>query len=425
MISLKNIHQTLKQNPLPVVLLTIFVDMLGYGILIPIVPQLLGDENSIFSVLSPGMSIDEGYILLGFLVGIYPFMQFFATPILGQLSDKFGRKKILAIALTGTCLSYVAFAIGVITRNIPLLFLARGFDGITGGNISVAQAAIADVSTPLTRARNFGFIGATFGLGLVIGPYLGGKLSDPSLVSWFTPATPFWFAAGLSFINVMSVIFLFPETLEKLRRVNGIQWFQSVKNIIAAFKLKSLRIPFFASFIFQAGFSFFITFFSVFLIRKFGFTQGNIGDFFAYAGIWIVFGQVFVNSTISKRFKEHTILKFALIGMATCIALFFAPKTGWGLLFISPFFAICFGLVQANFLSLISRSVGPDEQGRTLGVNSSINTLGQSLPPILSGYIAALLTPNAPLMISAVAIFMAGLIFVLLYKPPLSTAKAA
>ncbi len=414
---MENFIKRLRSKPLPVVLLTIFVDMLGYGILIPIVPQLLGDENSIFSVLSPGMTIDQGYILLGFLVGIYPFMQFFATPILGQLSDKFGRKKILAIALTGTCLSYVGFAIGVITRNIPLLFISRGIDGITGGNISVAQAAIADVSTPLNRARNFGFIGATFGLGLVIGPYLGGKLSDPNLVSWFTPATPFWFASGLSFINVMSVLFLFPETLTKLRRVRSIQWLQSIKNIIAAFKAKSLRIPFLASFIFQGGFSFFITFFSVFLIRKFDFTQGNIGDFFAYAGIWIVFGQIFVNSTISRKFKEHNILKFALIGMAICITLFFAPKTGWGLLFISPFFAICFGLVQANFLSLISKSVGPDKQGQTLGVNSSINTLGQSLPPILSGYIAALLTPNAPLMIAALAIFFSGLVFILLYKP--------
>lgn len=417
---MEELSKKLRRRPLPVVLLTIFVDMLGYGILIPIVPQLLGDEHSIFSVLSPGMTIDQGYILLGFLVGIYPFMQFIATPILGQLSDKFGRKKVLAVALTGTCLSYVGFAIGVITRNIPLLFLSRAFDGITGGNVSVAQAAIADISTPATRARNFGFIGAAFGLGLIIGPYLGGKLSDPNLVSWFTPATPFWFAAGLSFINVMSVLLLFPETLTGLRKKVTIQWTKSVRNIIAAFRLKTLRVPFAASFLFQAGFSFFITFFSVFLIRKFDFTQGNVGDFFAYAGIWIVFAQIFVNSTVAKKFNEYAILRFSLIAMAVCIVLFFVPKTGWGLLFISPFFAICFGLIQANFASLISRSVGPDVQGETLGVSSSINTLAQSLPPVLSGYIAALLTPNAPLMISALAIFFAGLVFVLMYKPPKS-----
>ena len=416
---MEEIQKRLRRNPLPVVLLTIFVDMLGYGILIPVVPQLLGNEHSVFSVLALGMTIDQGYILLGFLVGVYPFMQFLATPILGQLSDKFGRKKVLAVALTGTCISYVGFAIGVITRNIPLLFMSRAFDGITGGNISVAQAAIADISTPETRARNFGYIGAAFGLGLIIGPYIGGKLSDPELVSWFSPATPFWFAAGMSFVNIISVLFLFPETLTGLRdraRVR-IQWLKSVRNIVAAYRLKSLRVPFVSSFLFQAGFSFFITFFSVYLIRKFDFTQSNIGDFFAYIGIWAVLGQVFVNSAVSKRLNEFNILRVSLIALAICIALFFVPHTGYGLLFITPFFAIFFGLIQANFLSLISRSVGPDKQGETLGVNSSINTLGQSLPPILSGYIAALLTPTAPLMISALAIFFAGLVFVLMYRP--------
>ncbi len=407
----------LRRRPLPVVLFTIFVDMLGYGILIPVVPQLLGNENSVFSILPPGMSIDTGYILLGFLVGIYPLMQFVATPILGQISDKFGRKKVLAVSLTGTCFSYIAFAIGVLTRSIPLLFVARAVDGLTGGNISVAQAAIADVSTPVTRARNFGFIGAAFGLGLIIGPYLGGKLSDPNLVDWFNPATPFWFAAGLSFINVLSVLVLFPETLPKIHPHVYIQWLKSIRNIIAAFRAKSLRVPFVSNFLFQAGFNFLFTFASIFLIRKFDFTQGNVGDFFAYIGLWIVFSQLVVNSTISKHFNEHSILRFGLIALAGSIALFFVPKTSSGLLFIVPFFAMFIGLVQANFLSLISRSAGPDKQGEILGVNSSINTLAQSIAPMLSGYVAAWLTPSAPLMVSSVMILFSGLIFLLLYKP--------
>jgi DHA1 family tetracycline resistance protein-like MFS transporter len=415
---MNSITKRLRRNPLPVVLFTIFVDMLGYGILIPIIPQLLGNQNSVFSILPASMSIGDGYILLGFLVGIYPFMQFLATPILGQLSDKFGRRKVLAIALSGTCLSYFAFAIGVLTRNIPLLFLSRGFDGLTGGNISVAQASIADISTPETRARNFGFIGAAFGLGLIIGPYIGGRLSDPNFVSWFNPATPFWFAGGLSLINVLSVIFLFPETLTGLRSKVKIQWLKSVRNIIAAYSMKALRAPFVSSFLFQAGFSFFTTFFSIYLIRKFYFTQGNIGDLFAYIGLWVVFSQALVNSNISKWFKEGTILKFSLFALAGATALFFAPSSGYGLLYITPFFAIFIGLVQANFLSLISGSVGQHNQGEILGVNSSINTLAQSLPPILSGYIAAFITPNAPIIVASISIFFAGIIFLLFYKKP-------
>jgi MFS transporter, DHA1 family, tetracycline resistance protein len=415
---MEEISKLLRKWPLPVVLFTIFVDMLGYGILIPVVPQLLGNEQSVFSVLPPGMSPDTGYILLGFLVGVYPFMQFLATPILGQLSDRFGRKKVLAIALSGTCLSYMAFSIGIITRNIPLLFISRAFDGITGGNISVAQAAIADISTPETRARNFGFIGAAFGLGLIIGPYIGGKLSDPNLVHWFNPATPFWFAAGISFINVLSVILFLPETVSKVQTKISIQWLKSIRNIVSAYQMKSLRIPFVTTFLYQGAFSFFITFFSIYLITKFEFSQGNIGDFYAYIGLWAVLSQLFVNSTISHYFDEQKILKVCLFALSMSIALFFLPSTGWGLLFIVPFFAIFIGLVQANLLSLISSSVNPDRQGEILGVNSSINTLGQSLPPILSGYIAALITPTAPLIVSSIIVLFAAIIFLLMYRKP-------
>jgi len=401
-----------------VIIATIFIDMLGVGILIPVIPLLLASPTSNFYLLPAGVSPSQGYILLGFLLAVFPLMQFFSTPILGQLSDTFGRKKLLAISLAGTCVGYILFAIAIITRNLPLLFLSRALDGITGGNISVAQAAIADITTPENRAKNFGLMGAAFGIGFILGPYIGGKLSDPSLVYWFSAATPFWCAGILSFLNMLSVIFIFNETLKTAQAHVRIKWGQAIHNIINAFAMKKLRILFLTNFFYIGGFTFFTTFFSVFLIRKFNFTQGHIGDFFSYMGIWIAFTQVVVTRTLSRYFKEHAILKVTYIMGGVFVMMFFAPSVWWGLLFVVPFFSVANGLTQSNSLALISRSVGAEIQGKVMGINASIQALAQAVPPILSGYIAASITPEAPIFIASLVIIFAGILFIVLYRSP-------
>lgn len=405
-------------KPLPVIFFTIFLDLIGFGILIPVIPLLLANPHSSFYLLPPDFSPKDGYILLGYLLAIFPFMQFLATPILGQLSDRYGRKKILAISLLGTCISYILFAIGIVERNLPLLFLARSLDGITGGNISVAQAAIADITTPENRAKNFGLIGAAFGLGFIFGPYIGGKLSDPNVVHWFSAATPFWFAACLSFLNVISVFFFFPETLKHPAKELIIAWNKSITNIMKAFQLPGIRSLFTSIFLFQGGFAFFTTFFSVFLITKFGFTQGNIGDFFSYVGIWVALSQALVTRQLSKHFSEYSIVRISLFAMPICIFLFFVPTAWWGLLFIIPFFAMFIGLSQANTTALVSRSAPREIQGEVLGINASVMALAQSVPPVLSGYIAASLTPSSPIVVSAIVIFASALVYALFYKKP-------
>src|SRR5258708_5486520 len=174
-----------ENKALPIVLFTVFLDVLGIGILLPVMPQL------IYKIFVPaGFTFDQGLITLGWLTAIYPLMQFFATPILGQLSDRYGRKPLLGFSLFGTAVGYVIFAMAILTKNIPLLFVGRAVDGITGGNISVARAVIADVTAPEHRARNFGLIGASFGMGFVMGPYIGARLATPDtaiLGSFDTP----------------------------------------------------------------------------------------------------------------------------------------------------------------------------------------------------------------------------------------------
>ena len=406
----------MNKNVLFSVILTVFIDLLGFGILIPVIPQLLANPGSPFFLLPKGLSLDQGYIVLGFLTAIFPFMQFIATPLLGELSDRFGRKPVLAISLFGTAISYVLFAIGILTKNLPLLFISRAFDGITGGNIAVAQAAIADVSEPHNRAKNFGLIGAAFGMGFILGPYIGGKLSDPSLVSWFNAATPFWFAAILAFANTLSVIYLLPETLKVKGTELSLHFAKSFKNIARVFRMKELRPLFATNFLFQSGFTFFTTFFSVFLITKFNFDQGSIGNYFAYVGIWIAFSQAFITRKISARFTAKQIIRVSLISTGIFILAQFIPNVWWGLLIITPFFAICNGLSQANLSSLISRSVGPEIQGQILGINASVQALAQTIPPIISGFLAASVAAVTPVAVSGITIILAGIVFIIFYK---------
>lgn len=411
-----------KKNPLQVLFFTVFLDMIRFGILIPVIPELLANPHSPYFLLPAGLTIKSGYILLGFLTATFPLAQFFATPILGQLSDVYGRKKLLAISLAGTFLSYIFFAYGILTRNLGMLFFARAIDGITGGNISVAQASIADVTTPEKRAKNFGLIGAAFGLGFILGPYIGGKLSDPLVLPFFDATTPFWFAAGLSLLNTLSVIFFFPETLKHAKAKLELHLNDSFKNVIKAFSLKELRPLFLTSLLFQGGFTFFATFFPIFLINRFAFTQGNIGDLFSYMGLWIAFTQAVITRRVASRYQEHETLKITLFGVSFAVLMYFFPHYWWQLLLVVPLMAVFNGLSNVNLTGLISRSVGPKIQGEVLGINASVQALAQAIPPILSGYIAATLTPTTPIFVSFFVLFLAGLAFSLLYRPAAATA---
>ena len=408
-----------KNKTIVTIFCTVFIDLLGIGILIPVIPQLFANPGSEFFLLPLGVSVKTGYILLGLLLAVYPIGQFLATPILGQLSDKYGRKKILALSLFGTAVSYIVFAYAIITKDIPLLFAARFFDGLTGGNISVAQAMIADISTKENRAKNFGMLGAAFGLGFIFGPYLGGRLSDPLTVSWFTAATPFYFAGILAFINMLSVLFLLKETNKHMHmhdyRMNIVK---SLSNIGRAIKMKGVNIIFLTNFFFFGGFTFFTSFFAVYLINKFHFTQGQIGDFFAYVGIWSVFTQAVVTRHVAKRFSQEKVLRFTVFASGLLVLAYFLPQHAWEVLLVPPFFSFASGLTMANLSALLSRSAPPHLQGEILGINASVQALAQSIPAILSGFIAAALLPTTPIVIASITIIVGAFLFNWLYKKP-------
>ena len=391
---------------------TVFLDLLGLGIIIPILPALLLDP--IGGILPVTYSFSTRTILYGFLIASYPLAQFFGAPILGSLADQKGRKKILLLSLMGTVTGYAIFIFGIVTSNIYLLFLGRIVDGFTGGNISIAQSAIADVSTKETKSKNFGLIGMAFGLGFIIGPYIGGKLSDSSIVSWFSYATPFYLTILLATINVLLVIRNFPETLVVKKEIE-INLFTGFVNIKKAFTFKNLRVMFLVVFLLTVGFNFFTQFFQVFLYEKFKFTQSQVGDFFAYMGLWIAIAQGAILRPLSKKLKPAKILNYSIILLAISFPFLLVPHDRVWLYLIVPFIAIFQGLNQPNGTAIISNLVDNHKQGEILGINQSVSSIAQALPPIIAGFVTSV-NINLPTWFAAGATLLAWIIFKLFFR---------
>lgn len=410
-------------NPIFPVFLTVFIDLVGFSILIPIFPLLIGDTP--FRVTPESWTPQQGLIMLGFLQAVYPLCTFFAAPVLGQLSDRFGRRPVLALSIAGTAIGYAIFAVGISATSIPLLFLGRALDGVTGGNIAVAQAAVGDISTDKNRQKNFGLLGAAFGLGFIIGPYLGGKLSQPGVSfyglfttpSWFSATTPFWFAAGLCIVNVALILTRFPETIRHKDTSKRIAFGTSVSNVVRGFTSPRLRVLLASSFLFNAGFTFFTTFFGVYLFRNFGFTQGNTGDYFAVVGLFIALTQALLVPRVAHHLRDHQVLRFAFFGLAAAMSAYFLADEKWQLWAIIPIFTSFNGLVMANQASLISRSAEPGRQGEAMGISSSVMNLAQVPASILVGYITGSLTSATPLVVSTLCIVAAGVVFVVWFRP--------
>lgn len=390
---------------------TVFLDLLGLGIVIPILPAVLLDPRS--AVLPFTYDFSTRTLIYGFLIASYPLAQFFGAPILGTLADQYGRKKLLSISLLGTMVGYILFALGIVYNDIYLLFIGRILDGFTGGNISIAQSAIADISTPETKSRNFGLIGMAFGLGFIIGPYIGGKLADSSIVSWFTYATPFWLSVILTLINILLVLWYFPETLVNARKVK-VSAFTGIRNIQKAFTYKDLRTMFLVGFLLTVGFNFFTQFFQVFLIGKFNFNQSKIGDLFAFMGLWIAVAQGMILRPLSKKYKPMSILSVSILLLALTFPLLLLPNKAFGIYLIIPFIAIFQGLTQPNSTAIISNLADKDKQGEILGINQSIMSLAQAIPPIIAGFITSI-SLNLPTMFAAGSTLVAWLVFRLIF----------
>jgi len=277
------------------------------------------------------------------------------------------------------------------------------------------MSALADVSDEKQKVQRFGLIGMAFGLGVIVGPLIGGLLADATVVPWFNHATPFWFAAILCAFNIIFLIYNFRETLMHPRHTK-ISMTKGIHNIIRALHTGQLRWLFITLFLFSLGFAFFTQFFQVFLITKFSFKEHDIGLFFALMGVFIAVTQGLIVRPLSKKYHPEDIIKYSMLMTSIVMMIYLVPSNPAWLYMIVPFMAMSNGLTNPNASALVSNLSPKDMQGEILGINQSFTSLGMAIPPIIAGLVSGI-HYTMPIIIGSMTIFTAWIIFTFIFRP--------
>lgn len=351
------------RSPLVIIFITVFIDLVGFGIVIPVLPLY-------------AQKYGASEFVVGLLLAIYSVMQFIFAPILGKLSDRVGRRPVLFFSLIGTA---IGFLIMGMAGALWVLFLARIIDGITGGNISTAQAYIADVTPPDKRSSAMGLIGAAFGLGFIFGPFLGGVLSQISL------AAPFYFAAGLAAVNAAALYFLLPESLsEENRNSTGRA---SIAQIFRESGNWQLGAVFATYFFATVAFAMLTATYTLFSARRFGLDARHNGYIFACQGILGVLIQGVLMGRLVKAFGEKVLAVTGTFLLAVSMLILPLASSITTLLLFSAGIAIGNSFATPVLNGLASKSVSGAWQGRVLGVLQSVASLARIIGPALGGFL--------------------------------------
>jgi multidrug resistance protein len=349
-------------SPLVVIFITVFIDLLGFGIIIPLLP---------FYAESFGASA----FTIGLLGTSFSLMQFLFSPIWGRWSDRIGRKPIILVGLMGSCLSYLALALAF---SLPMVFLARIIGGIAGANIPTAQAYIADVTTQENRAKGMGMVGAAFGLGFIFGPAIGGLLSH------FSPQTPMWFASALCLANFVAAWLLLPESRVVSDDTKHLGRMEAFRHALAK---PTLIIVLAVYFLVTMAFSWFEATFALFSEATFGYKAATIGFVFTFIGIVLSIVQGVLVGRVVKRIGERRLIPMAITAIALGIGLLPLAWNVVTLLGALGVLAVGMGFNSPACSSMVSRLSSADDQGGILGLASSIASLGRVIGPAFGGFL--------------------------------------
>lgn len=355
-----------KNKALTSIFLIVFIDLLGFSLILPLLPYL-------------ARTFQASDFQIGLLVAVYAAASLVGSPVLGRLSDRYGRRPMLLISIAGTVAGFLILGFA---NTLWMLFLARIIDGITAGNISIAQAYISDVTDEKNRAKGLGLIGAAFGLGFIIGPAIGGALSQISY------AAPAFAAAGLAALNWLMVAFWLPESLSLEKRREIIQSRRATLSpggLVAALRRPIVGPLLHTRFFFGLSFSIFQSIFALYALERFNLGAVQTGYILAYVGVLSVFTQGFLIGRLTGRYSENVLI-FAASGLMTVglLSWALAPSVGVLLVALLPT-ALAGGVLNTVINSAITKAIPPYEIGGMLGFSASLESLTRVVSPSLGG----------------------------------------
>ena len=354
-----------RQAAIPVLFLTIFIDLIGFGIVFPLLPNYARE-------------IGISDVMVGILVFAFALTQFWSTPFWGSLSDKIGRRPVILIS---TLISTVAYFVFGFANSFAIIIISRILAGFGSGNISAAQAYIVDITPPEKRAKSMGMIGAAFGLGFIFGPPLGGFIK-----TYFGIEYVGFFTAGLCLFNFALAYFILPESITQKDIKRKLQLFPFIP-IFNSLKKKGTSLVLVVGFIYTMAFFMFNITANMMWMDKYLFDDLGVAYVFSFIGICTVITQAFLVGWFSKKFKEITLLSMGTLIVGFCLlALAFVPK-GWFFpfeLLILAALAIANGMVRPTCLSILSKLSGKHEQGEVMGVFQSVGSVAMGIGPLLA-----------------------------------------
>jgi DHA1 family tetracycline resistance protein-like MFS transporter len=377
------------------VFMTVLVDLLGFGILIPILPlyaKSVTEHPSLWMTwVNTGLRLQNpGVFWAGVVFVSFSLMQFLATPILGRISDLVGRRPVLWVSLMGSAVGYLILAA---TGRFEWVLAARVLDGITGGNISVAQAAMADTSRPEERSKVLGMIGAAFGLGFVLGPFLGGVLSHSqlgeTLLAEHGLRLPFLVASGLSLLASFQVLVWLPETLRPYARRHARQEERRGHALVRALKREGMPKVLGIALLTMTGFAMMEGTYSLMAAQRFRLTEGQVGYLFGFIGILIVIYQGGLVRVVARRIPERRALTTGLALMTLSLPVLARAPWMWPFVLVMVPLAWGSGMSNTATSALASRLTPPDEQGGLFGVVNAVQGIGRILGPAIGTFVFA------------------------------------